>query len=766
MIPAKKSKVFLFGTIAVAISAALAVGCIGGGQEFSNDGGNVTVTDPNPTPDFTGTSLYCEDPTAIEYSALYGTDTVYTVDGPDSIPTYNVSRENENLGVPASEYRANAGNTIKRLPTVVPPAQGYDPETGLPVPIDIADEAWTGEDLIHPILVSYTEQVFCDPANLWGDQTCYELGDGSADIGDPNHIDDAFVSISLDNGKSWKKEQVGDTAGKTPSATVKWDIDGDGVVGEDETIAYPGHSHKMTMGINSVTVEIDDGAGGTTTAVESQILVAWLDKYCPAGRPNVAVPMDEDTGLPLEIILPDGTVSEDLFQVSGNQGSVDYALPCTVTDPEDLDYNCAPNGKPVYEVPFSCVWAARGIFDPETSLITWRQAEQITSGTRDANKIAIASAGGAGFAITWQEDPEGTRAGKGAGPGDGWSGATTNHGADIWYSFITQDAFDDIMIDEGDPDVIGDEIIQDDDDVDFDALEGKPKPGVYFAYPVRVTDNAPCNMASDGTVTDTKEYCQLVCTDSQVVQSNNNSATEISRCLTGDIDPLPQWDLDADGNVIGDDYTDMLEGQYAILDGDTGASRPAIKILKTMDDEGNLGEYITVLGYEETKGLSTSEPGEPEDPDAWVPESIAVQGKAVYFESFPWNNPVTVSAGEIVNLKVPPATVDDETGVLTYNDLASDDEWYFENARRLVIIGQVDPCEMYDETGTRISGSYPFGFMYKQSFETQGGASDMYIRMNNGFTYDTFEPTITNVSGQSIDEAADTDGNIGLEDIV
>ena len=43
--------------------------------------------------------------------------------------------------------------------------------------------------------------------------------------------------------------------------------------------------------------------------------------------------------------------------------------------------------------------------------------------------------------------------------------------------------------------------------------------------------------------------------------------------------------------------------------------------------------------------------------------------------------------------------------------------------------------------------------MYKQSFEVQGATSDMFIRTNRGFTYDTFEPlndlVVTNISAQS-----------------
>jgi hypothetical protein len=38
--------------------------------------------------------------------------------------------------------------------------------------------------------------------------------------------------------------------------------------------------------------------------------------------------------------------------------------------------------------------------------------------------------------------------------------------------------------------------------------------------------------------------------------------------------------------------------------------------------------------------------------------------------------------------------------------------------------------------------------MYKQGFTTQGGASDMFIRLNKGFTYEEFEAGAANVSAQ------------------
>jgi hypothetical protein len=55
-------------------------------------------------------------------------------------------------------------------------------------------------------------------------------------------------------------------------------------------------------------------------------------------------------------------------------------------------------------------------------------------------QVSVASSP-AGYAIMWQEDPDGLRPGDGAGPGHGWSGATTNHKTDVWYSYITMEDF-------------------------------------------------------------------------------------------------------------------------------------------------------------------------------------------------------------------------------------------------------------------------------------------------------------------------------------
>lgn len=494
-----------------------------------------------------------------------------------------------------------------------------------------------GVPKVHPIAVSYNEQIVGD----------YEMGDGSADIGDPNQRDAVFFSLSLDGGLTWSKKQISASDTKS-SIKVKWN---------GSEIDYLGHTQKPTMAREG-----------------NNILLAWNDKYCPSGNPfNLAqVEVDGNTTYP-----------SDVFAVNGKQGVIDY------------EAIVAPNGKTVYEVPFSCVWTARGVVDVDGN-VTWRAPMQLTTGTRDSNHIWIEGSE-AGFAITWQEDTTGLRSGKGEGPGDGWSGATTNRGSDIWYSSIKMQDFDDVN--------------------GTDELDTtKPKSMYNFHYPVRMTDNEKC------AVGDTKPYCQLMCDTYGYVDLNtsNNAGSAITRCKTYDVD--------------------MLTNTQVILDGDTGASRSALKILET-----DKHEFVVVFGYEETKGLSESNPGEGDKEQGTVDTNISAEGKSVYFESFNFNaidafneNNIStiltapipmVSAGNIINVKVP-----------DQNDTSN---MIFENARRLVIGEQIDSCN---------ADKFTFAFMYKQSFETQGASSDMFVRVNNGFTYGSFIPledrTVTNISAQ------------------
>jgi len=582
------------------------------------------------------------------------TEDAVLVDGyPDSVvslpadlPIQRINISKKDTDDTDSKVQPNAQNTLKRM--------------NLQLPSVAANGTLTGEatDYVHPLIVSYAEQVVGP----------YELGDGSADIGDPNTADDIFVSLSLDNGKTWKKENVSNTVMRgdalNSSILVNWTAD----KGAAATTPYPGHSHKPKMAVNG-----------------KHILVAWHDKFCPSGDPLGLYVKDEDGAATDVLVDPE---QSDYYKVNGKQGSINYELPCTIEDDPNTatnESNCAPNGKEVYEVPFSCIWTARGVMDTEDEdnvSVTWYKPEQLTTGTRDANKVWIATSWdtSVGFALAWQEDPEGLRQGQGAGPGEGWSGATTNHGADIWYTHIAADKFE----------AIDEEFVEPEDaDTVVDAT--KPKALNNFAYPVRVTDNEVCKED------DTKLYCQDIACSSYVVSKDEeptDDATAVTsgKCVTNVLDPL--WD----------------DGTTVILDGDTGASRPAMSILKT-----NEGEDVVIFAYEETKGLSESNSADADQGE--TDTEIEYEGKVALFNSFLFDQPLTINAGTIVNPKAPDAT--DTTKMI------------YENARRVVIVNQIDACDQKE-------GDFTFGIMYKQGIETRGGSSDMFVRMNKGFQPDTF----------------------------
>lgn len=656
--PLTKRRLFPLAAFTIAVSSVLMFGC--SLFDGSNDSASAVFLPEEPEPlNVIGTSLNCETiaPTSTAAAGLF-------VAEPDSIPPMNISRDT----VSNSELHPNAGNVMKRLTAIVP---GQTPD-GTEATVDDGTGNLVPIGDVHPILVSYAEQVIGP----------YELGDGSADIGDPNTLDDVFTSLSMDNGATWKKVTVGDTSGKS-SITVKWNA---------MSQSYGGHSHKPQMGVEG-----------------TNILVAWNDKYCPSGNP-----FDLDL---------EADPEADYFKVNGSQGSIDY---------EGI---IAPNGKTLYEVPFSCVWTARGEFvlDPEglteQYTIQWRQAQQMTTGTRDSNKIWIA-AEDVGFALAWQEDTQGLRSGKGAGPGEGYSGATTNHGTDIWYTYISMEDFDDVVISK-DADGTITEVNTNPAPADIVALGEKPKPAVNYAYPTRISNNESCSSV------DEKVYCADHCFATVTVDTGNQSGTQVDRCVDDDIDYMTD-----DANILP---------AAAVLDGDTGASRPALKILRTnadtLDSE-NKPEYVAILAYEETKGLSESSQGSQDQ--GTVDPVIALEGKAVYFESFFWDQPVEVSAGRVVNLRVPDVDIayDDSNVITSINETGLD---VYENARRVVIMGQVDTCEMTD-------GDYTFGLLYKQGFDTRGGPSDMYIRMNKGFVYGEFEDATSNVSAR--ETVYDADGKV------
>ncbi len=625
----RNKKAGISAVAAAVLAGGLVIGC-GGGDSTTSTTASFTPETKDPT--VLGTDLFCSG--VIEVTSSVADDF-----NASQVIAYNVSATDPS---DPARLNPNAANTLVRMGIVTIPSTSASGEVNA-----------TAEK-VHPLLISYAEQVVGS----------YELGDGSADIGDPYHWDDIFVSLSRDDGKTWKKYNISDNisklANERSSIDVAWDLDGDHVLETGEKVAYPPHAHKPTMNVSG-----------------NNILVAWHSKYCPTGNPLGLTMDDTNTSYPT-----------DYFKINGDQGSVLYTA-------DDGSVMIAPNGKYVYEVPFSCIWTARGIFneDNATNPITWMKPQQLTSGTRDANKITIAEAvpgagSPAGFAISWQEDPEGLRSGGGEGPGDGWSGATTNHGADIWYSMIT----------------MGDFVLN-------DGVGTRPSPSNTFSYPVRITDNEACK--ADGT--ETKLYCEAF--------KNNPIVTvdEKQYYTTGDVD--------------------MLTDTRMVLNGDTGASRPVIKLLRTNATD----EYVVVLGYEETKGMSENK----------TPETnIELEGKSVYFETFPFKKivaPTTeaefktlitslpmVSSGNIINVKAPEVVVNDDNTTTPTGDMI------YENARRLTFIPQVDPC---------VPGKYTYGWLYKQGIFTQGGSSDMYVRFNDNFDAILTDPK--NVSADADDNTID-----------
>ena len=524
----------------------------------------------------------------------------------------------------------------------------------------------------HPIVINYLQQVVGD----------YETGDGSADIGDPTHLDAVFVAVSTDNGNTWNSQKISDTTAES-SKTVSWyaDLDNPSIENLDTNKSYPGNALKPDMAVNG-----------------NNILVAWNDKYCPnpnpfnldangtftpgGDRPN----KDNDT----YTVYP-----EDYFDVNGEQGSINYALEEGDAYSDEVlaqGYFEAPNGKAVFEVPFSCVWTARGVFNGET--INWQEPQQLTSGTRDSNHIWIA-ASDAGFAMSWQEDTFGLKAGEGAGPGDGWSGATGNRGTDIWYSSLRMTDFTD--------------------------------PTKKFHYPVRITDNELCNEG------DRKVYCRHLAAGYDVIN-------------TGDASNSPGQDKNITRIITP--YIDELSPEIggSMLDGDTGASRSALRILKT-----DAGEDVVILAYEETKALTIKDGG---TQDQGTETNISAEGKVVRFESFNFEAIYDVydenNVSSLVNAEVPMIS-----GGHIINQKAPDrfnpSEMIYENARRVVIGTQIDSCDANETNSTT------FALLYKQSFDVQGASSDMFVRVNKGFKFDSFEALpdgygnehiVTNVSAQ------------------
>ena len=415
----------------------------------------------------------------------------------------------DTIGVPYEEWRLNGDPLAEECD----PRDFEDPLACQITLIECRDRA-------KPLLVTYMAKV-----DIYDEQVKEEFW--------PDRFSwDLYTAVSRDDGTTWKRMNISRMADMS-----SFDLE----TGEP----FPG-----TVG--SPYLKVND----------HKILTVWESKFCKSGNPRYSITTCDDPatvevevddpatpdvnecavycrGNPdegTEVCEPDYPGDDDyyvtdIWGVRGSQGSVDYN---EVDDVAELG---------IGEIPYSCLWAARGVIatqkdldegtfasmnvedDPLTDVaqctaeavpfecctgvgtgecdesaavelgdIVWFKPERITSGRRDVYIPMVGSARGAGFAIAWQEDPSGLRPGKGKGPGEGWSGAITNHKSDMWYSFISYDDFN--IVDEdfesrgpgggSDADPSGEGFL------DKPGL-GRPKAKVPFSLPVRITDNDMVN---------------------------------------------------------------------------------------------------------------------------------------------------------------------------------------------------------------------------------------------------------------------------------
>ena len=483
----------------------------------------------------------------------------------------------------------------------------------------------TIETEAQPIVVAYTDQV-----------------EGVDEYGRP-YGEDIFVAVSRDDGNTFKRMNVARGADRT-SFTL------------ENGLPFYGEAKKPVMAVQ-----------------DNNIFVAWTSKFCKGGRPAYAIKLEDTPDDPLtledeyEADYPydNPYYEEDIWGVSGPQRSVDY----TEDFPE------------VGEVPYSCIWTARGTIvtqemideggywaqtytDEETGEtayyevgdIQWFKPERLTSGRRDANQVFMGSFDGAGFAIAWQEDPEGLRPGQAKGPGPGWGGATTNHKTDIWYSYIHMDNF--LLVDEnfipgGDP------------EHDLSKL-GRPKALVPMSLPIRISDNDVLN---------TDNLMVLLGEDGLPVEDENGDWIKIVKedypeDSNGDHDGSHDY-----GIVYRDElcveFVEKINQQDVVkkvcktadgrlLDGDTGASRPNLFLQgyqKTGDNPETLDVVETsytsawaIFAYDESKGVGNGPPDHEEGGGPYGDEYVAECGKNSLYQSFDFITPPHVTAGTIINL--------------------------------------------------------------------------------------------------------------------
>lgn len=518
----------------------------------------------------------------------------------------------------------------------------------------------------------------------------------------PDAAPDAFMAISRDDGATWKRFNLSRTGDK--------DVSVSGLLPEPK-----GASKKPVF-----------------QAKGDKIIVAWTDKYCKGGKPKYSVLELDAEGNPVDADgdLKNDKLYDDFYGVAGSQDFIDYTAVTPEIDPARMPIPSS--------VAYSCLWSARTtvkawskVGDPDDLQVY--KAERITSGTRDAYQVFVGGASKAGFAITWQEDPEGLRPGSGDGPGHGFSGATTNHKTDVWYSYIKWDDFNAIDAEDvagsDDPDatpVIADELYDD------TRENARVRALNHMSMPIRVTDNNMCNIENIGT--NGHEYCRLKADGTLATWDGLNpdgaSLHPGDEILATMINCSSFLDVPTSSGT----QTVCVTNKGSILDGDTGASRPNLFLQPYTKSDGVTVSAWAIMGYEETKGVGVGPDNELITSDD--PEEV---GKDVFYHSFEFSNPGSdvsqheqLAAGDRLNL--PELENNDGTPgdpiILTMADGTV--RYATENARRVRFILQgKKPSLGKDTNGDGIGDTgagVPLIAIYKQGPLGKGRPSDIMLR--------------------------------------
>lgn len=505
---------------------------------------------------------------------------------------------------------------------------------------------------------------------------------------------DAFAGVSLDDGTSWKRTNLSQSADLSSFTLANGH-------------AYPGDVHNVVHQV----------AG-------DRIFVAWVSKYCAGGTPlyklDIAANAEYFADLE-ENYGKDAMYLYDLFGVKGNQRSVNYT----------------EQGFPeVGEIPYSCVWTARGKLiagdDPATSeteatYVMWTKPERLTSGTRDANLPAVDCAMGAGCVLTWQEDPEGLRPGQGLGPGEGWSGAVANGKTDIWYSYIAYDDFDLVFDPAG---TVGAPLTMN----AYAELPDTtmPKPYVPMAMPVRLTDNNMCKSINsdpycyiDFDALDTWNHTNVVTNLANLAQSPaSDFCTELVSWTTPGGSTL-QICKTEDGRV---------------LNGRVASTRVRLNLKPYTKADGTVSAWV-IMAAEETKAMGDVLI----DPYGNPAEDPLDVGKNMWYYSFDMFDHLYIDQGGMLNqpAKCSPWTVGASYTCEPYEffpvqiDPLNGGEFYLtEIARRFALTTNSVQAAVNSESGLAVM------LIFKQGIINQGGPADIMLRRI--VIPDDFDPTVDN----------------------